>query len=1109
MNSTMMLGEIGNQKACDADQQDISSYVSIYMNITHIPTFVRAGLCLPKACTQDQYYSFGNTLQNIIDNVLAEFNEKYYFENPLTKRDTKFSIQIRRNDQYNKQWMKETEIPFFMFVTVLSIIVCMIFTFPNLIGIVRNSMFNKHYRLQREIESSTQKSKNKNERRLTADKYFFKPSNMTPTKPHQNEKQLSPSEQSSSPIGDVIGIRIRKDTNDYNQQGYNSPKTTKFQQSRVNMLNDLGDNPTRINSHQIDIQKLFPNVKNLMSQYTPHRMNSQTGPNLDPQAVDHNKVEIDVFDFTSQNNNPTLARLNNFDVQSVTNSEKLRRKASMSEMIENENFMRQFSIMRAFKDLTTSRMSQSERDKNIVDLDALEGFKALSMLNFVCTLTGYFVLLAPASNVYTVFSWAKSIFIAFIINNNVFAEGFILISALISTNMMLKVYAKNGKLTFRDIRNQFCGKFLRVVPLYYLMFFSVWTIFSRLSDGPFWHQYKIFYDNCETYWWTKILLIGNLHPFKTDIVYGCFNWTWFLECDIQLYFLIPIQVLIYKRSWKISILFNFMLVGLNMIFVALSTVHYGFHANILTIGNADVYSYFITKPYYRVTPHCFGVCLGFIYEHILKYRAFRDNLEKTQSKSNSLKLLVEKYPILSRIHHWHSFTMMSQTAGNALFAALLFGNYDSYNNPREWSGAISITYYTVQRLAFSIAYSLHILCIFIGNSTKINMFLGSVYLRSLGKLSFVAAMIGPIVGFYLTFSMEKSIWLSYINSVFLDFGTYFFVMIVSLVVYLCVEYPLKKVLRITILDWIVQKKQTQNEKPNNNFSGCLGGSGSNVNDRERKQPVANKFQSTLTAAAFISGNNRPRDSIDFQNSIPFHREGDFISIGDRERNYQSNKIMNNGINNNQVVQRQRKNAAFKSSLDRQVEELSSSSNGGYEANSLYDDRDNNLNISQLEQIKNKNVGLKDSIQGIIQKNMNLLYKQNDVTNIDNQGSFNINNYNFNINININKSDIIDNNDKISSDFKTNSNSSMNTINSKNNSMWRSKEYEIHSDEGREGQMIEMVRVRGANTQQQKKSSTTKNTKNHDENQVFNYPKQQSSDLKNRKDTDQVLIPNDN
>ena len=161
--------------------------------------------------------------------------------------------------------------------------------------------------------------------------------------------------------------------------------------------------------------------------------------------------------------------------------------------------------------------------------------------------------------------------------------------------------------------------------------------------------------------------------------------------------------------------------------------------------------------------------------------------------------------------------------------------------------------------------------------------------------------------------------------------------------------------------------------------------------------------------------------------------------------------------------------------------MSSSSNGGYEANSLYDDGDNNLNSSQLEQIKNKNVGLKDSIQGIIQKNMNLLYKQNDVTNIDNQGSFNINNYNFNINININKSDIIDSNikqannnsfikkqsdnDKVSSDFKTNSNSSLNTINSKNNSMWKSKDYEIHSDEGREGQMIEMVRVRGANTQQ--------------------------------------------
>lgn len=69
-----------------------------------------------------------------------------------------------------------------------------------------------------------------------------------------------------------------------------------------------------------------------------------------------------------------------------------------------------------------------------------------------------------------------------------------------------------------------------------------------------------------------------------------------------------------------------MLIGGNLAFISLMTMKYGFSANILTLGNADFYSYFITKPYYRVIPHSFGVCLAFVYRDILKFRTYRDSL---------------------------------------------------------------------------------------------------------------------------------------------------------------------------------------------------------------------------------------------------------------------------------------------------------------------------------------------------------------------------------------------------------------------------------------------------------------------------------------------------
>jgi len=66
-------------------------------------------------------------------------------------------------------------------------------------------------------------------------------------------------------------------------------------------------------------------------------------------------------------------------------------------------------------------------------------------------------------------------------------------------------------------------------------------------------------------------------------------------------------------------------------------------------------------------------------------------------------------------------------------------------------------------------------------------------------------MISPLVGFYFMFNFERSIHLSYLMSVILYFGTLAVLILVSIVVYLCVEYPLKKVLRITILDWLSSK----------------------------------------------------------------------------------------------------------------------------------------------------------------------------------------------------------------------------------------------------------------------------------------------------------------
>ena len=40
-----------------------------------------------------------------------------------------------------------------------------------------------------------------------------------------------------------------------------------------------------------------------------------------------------------------------------------------------------------------------------------------------------------------------------------------------------------------------------------------------------------------------ILFYSNLYPYFQDDKYGCMQWTWTLECDLQLFLLVPLFVI--------------------------------------------------------------------------------------------------------------------------------------------------------------------------------------------------------------------------------------------------------------------------------------------------------------------------------------------------------------------------------------------------------------------------------------------------------------------------------------------------------------------------------------------------------------------------------------
>ncbi len=112
-------------------------------------------------------------------------------------------------------------------------------------------------------------------------------------------------------------------------------------------------------------------------------------------------------------------------------------------------------------------------------------------------------------------------------------EAFICMSGFFGAYKCLQIYdANGGKLSFKDVLKIYARKILRILPLYYAVFFFGWLVGSRLLDAPLWYNYKQLYLDCSKYWWAQLLFIGNLVPFFEEATEGCMYWSWFVTTDL-------------------------------------------------------------------------------------------------------------------------------------------------------------------------------------------------------------------------------------------------------------------------------------------------------------------------------------------------------------------------------------------------------------------------------------------------------------------------------------------------------------------------------------------------------------------------------------------------
>lgn len=81
--------------------------------------------------------------------------------------------------------------------------------------------------------------------------------------------------------------------------------------------------------------------------------------------------------------------------------------------------------------------------------------------------------------------------------------------------------AKNETLSLSDYGKIIARKFFRLAMPFYLIWFMLWCLQSRVINGPLWQNTDIIFGECDKYWWTTALWIGNLYPGEMAPYKGC------------------------------------------------------------------------------------------------------------------------------------------------------------------------------------------------------------------------------------------------------------------------------------------------------------------------------------------------------------------------------------------------------------------------------------------------------------------------------------------------------------------------------------------------------------------------------------------------------------
>ncbi|KAL3870231.1 hypothetical protein ACJMK2_038308 [Sinanodonta woodiana] len=309
-----------------------------------------------------------------------------------------------------------------------------------------------------------------------------------------------------------------------------------------------------------------------------------------------------------------------------------------------------------------------------------------------------------------------------IYNGTFSVDSFFVLSGLLLAYLTFRDLEKVGGVKKFGWKMFYFHRFWRLTPPYMLLMMVYVPTVKYWSDGPLWPKDGFEYNYCKDTWWINLLYINNIvEDDKT-----CMGWGWYLANDMQFFVVSPILMISLYKSPIIGGI-------VSGIFLVATIITSGVIASVNNIG-ADLTTHeknngimeLYDRPYCRMGPYIIGILTGYI-------------LFKTECK----------------VRLGRKQNVVGWLIATGIAMAVLYGLYDPYDNTR--SNGVSAFYLSTARTAWGVALAWVIFACAIGYGGFINTLLSwNVYIP-LGRLTYCAYLIHPIILSVYYFSRRSTI----------------------------------------------------------------------------------------------------------------------------------------------------------------------------------------------------------------------------------------------------------------------------------------------------------------------------------------------------------------